>query len=530
MKRLYLSMLCVVLVLLLASPGFAEELQTDEEEILLAQEQSDSGTEEIQLEISAPEAEASENRALQLDVSEEIFEEAQSVCEPTLTGEDDSGPSEEPAQGEEEAPPILGEAMNPVTISVRKNAKKTVYLEVPYVLNAKGGIKSVKSSASGVAKASEDGTLALKKKGSAILTIKTDSGKTFKLTLTVKSAPAPTKVEVNTDKSGRMTLSWSGTEYATRYLVQLSKDQKSWTDCKVLPAENTSLDISDIVTGETWFRVVAVLGDHFGGTGKAISVLNPPSGVRVICEESYKLGPTDNMNVVWNACCGATGYEVYSAKLPSAKFKLIGTTKKTWYPVTRNKTRLYAFRVKPVYKALDLPMSDPVTLWSDMQDNVLPPSDLSSKTGILLLVNKKAQVVTAYVKDADGKYTIPLRHMICSTGKTYDRTKNGTYTLKARKGEWYKYPSGCYIRWPSIYRSGYYFHSVLYKSKKKIYTGTIEKLGTRQSQGCIRLKVRDAKWVYKNCPEGTTVYICDGKKLSQLKEAITPRYVSVKGF
>ena len=161
---------------------------------------------------------------------------------------------------------------------------------------------------------------------------------------------------------------------------------------------------------------------------------------------------------------------------------------------------------------------------------MLPPASLTSSTGIILVVNKKAQVVTAYVQDADGKYTIPLRHMICSSGKDYDRTKNGTFKLKARKGEWYKYPSGCYIRWPSIYRDGYYFHSVLYRSKSSIYTSTIDKLGTRQSLGCIRLKVSEAEWIYKNCPEGTAVYICDGKALNNLKKALKPRNVKVSGF
>jgi len=233
------------------------------------------------------------------------------------------------------------------------------------------------------------------------------------------------------------------------------------------------------------------------------------------------------MNVVWNRCPGATAYEVYHTTLPSENYTLIGTTDQTWFAVSRSATRLDSYRVKAVFRDVDMPMSEPVNLWTGMQENVLPPSHLTSSSGIILLVNKKAQVVTAYVKDANGDYTIPLRHMICSSGKNYDRTRNGTYTLKSRRGEWYRYPSGCYIRWPSIYRSGYYFHSPLYRSSKKLMGSTVDKLGTRQSLGCIRLKVRDAEWIYKNCPAGTTVYICDGHHRDELKRAIRPQDVSI---
>ena len=181
---------------------------------------------------------------------------------------------------------------------------------------------------------------------------------------------------------------------------------------------------------------------------------------------------------------------------------------------------------------IELPMSAPVTLWSGMKENVLPPDDLTSSTGIILLVNKKAQVVTAYVQDAAGAYTIPLRHMICSTGRTYERTRNGTYQLQGKHGEWYTYPgpSGDTIRWPSVYRSGYYFHSPLYDRDHTIRSSTVRRLGKRASAGCVRLKSNDAEWVYKHCPNGTRVVIVDGKSIKALNEALKPRTVKVKGF
>ena len=433
------------------------------------------------------------------------------------------------AGADDEASPLPEEPLSAQVVKVTKSASKSVYLGVPGILDVKGGIKSVTSSAKKVATASKDGTLTLLKAGKAKLTITTKQKKKFTVTLTVNPVPAPTGAKV-TAKGGSMKLSWIAAPYATGYLVQWSNDGKAWSDFRQLPSATTSLDITAAVTGPIWFRVTAILGADLGGTSEKLPLLAPLTGVGVICQETYYNGPTDKLNVVWDPCGGAEHYEIYHTVLPSQDYALIGTTTENWYPFTRSKTGLDAFKVRPVSDIVDLPASDPVTLWTGYQDNVLPPDKLTSSTGIILVVNKKAQVVTAYVQDAQGKYTIPLRHMICSSGKVYDRTKNGTYVLKARKGEWYQYPGGYYIRWPSIYRDGYYFHSPLYNPRKSLSGGTVDKLGTRQSLGCIRLKVKDADWVYHNCPKGTAVYICDGAKKANLLKALKPKDVKVKGF
>ena len=436
----------------------------------------------------------------------------------------------EPVDAQPETPSYLGDAITAKTIKVSKNLSKTVYMGIPYALSVTGGIKKVKTSASKIAKGAKDGTLTLKKPGKAKLTITTRKGKKFVLTLTVKDTPAPTSPKV-TYKSGKFKLKWTKAKYATGYLIQYRPAGGEWTDYKAVSKSKTSATVTDAVTGTMDLRVVAILGDALGGESDAVSVLGAVTNVKVICEEEYTYGPTDHLNVTWKASVGATGYEVYRATLPSDSYKKIGETTKTWYADTRDPDKLYAYKVKPVHEGIeDLPESEPVTLWSGMIDNVRPPKDMKSDTGIILLVNKKAQVVTAYIKDADGKYTLPLRQMICSTGATYSRTRNGEYTLGQRGGEWYRYPSGVYIRWPSTYRSGYYFHSPLYSASKSVMGYTVRQLGSRASAGCVRLKVRDADWVFHHCPAGTTVYICDGKELTKLKDALKPKDVEVNGF
>lgn len=51
------------------------------------------------------------------------------------------------------------------------------------------------------------------------------------------------------------------------------------------------------------------------------------------------------------------------------------------------------------------------------------------------------------------------------------------------------------------------FHSVPYQKKDKstLEWWEYDKLGTKASLGCVRLKVEDAKWIYDNCIPGTKV-------------------------
>ena len=49
--------------------------------------------------------------------------------------------------------------------------------------------------------------------------------------------------------------------------------------------------------------------------------------------------------------------------------------------------------------------------------------------------------------------------------------------------------------------------------KDSLETEEFNKLGTAASMGCVRLPVEDAKWIFDNCPSGTTVHIYDSEEL-----------------
>lgn len=124
-------------------------------------------------------------------------------------------------------------------------------------------------------------------------------------------------------------------------------------------------------------------------------------------------------------------------------------------------------------------------------------------------VNRTANCVTVYTYDEKGKYTVPVRAMVCSTGLN-NATITGDYTIGI-KTEWLFLVGDVFGRYISGISGDYLFHSVPYYTlnEQDLEVEEFNKLGEPASQGCVRLAVSDAKWIYDNCPTGTNVSIYD---------------------
>lgn len=119
-------------------------------------------------------------------------------------------------------------------------------------------------------------------------------------------------------------------------------------------------------------------------------------------------------------------------------------------------------------------------------------------------VNNGANVVTIYKKDSKGNYNTPVKAMICSIG---DATpEKGIYKM-SDKYTWRLLQGDVYGQYAYRITGHILFHSVPYESQDKstLEWWEYDKLGTKASLGCIRLKVEDAKWIYDNCVPGTQV-------------------------
>ena len=106
-------------------------------------------------------------------------------------------------------------------------------------------------------------------------------------------------------------------------------------------------------------------------------------------------------------------------------------------------------------------------------------------------------------------YEGKLHTFICSTGKDDTPTPIGIYQAQGKTGEeWYWFKGfHCYARWAYRILNGILFHSITYDDKKHAQMSE-DSLGHKAaSHGCVRLRVKDAKWIYFNCPEGTTVVV-----------------------
>ena len=128
----------------------------------------------------------------------------------------------------------------------------------------------------------------------------------------------------------------------------------------------------------------------------------------------------------------------------------------------------------------------------------------------LLAVNREAGVVTVYASDNDPenpRYTVPYLAMVCSGGPD---TPTGVYNTPVSY-DWRLLSGPCYGQYATRIWDAYLFHSVPYYTQHKDDLEYVEfnKLGTQASLGCIRLMVVDVKWIYDNCPIGTTVVIYD---------------------
>lgn len=133
------------------------------------------------------------------------------------------------------------------------------------------------------------------------------------------------------------------------------------------------------------------------------------------------------------------------------------------------------------------------------------PEYIAEPERLSIDVDVSMQTVKVY---QDGEV---IREMVASTGVEGHETPLGTFEVQNR-GLWFfnaKYGQGAKY-WVSFKDWGIYlFHSLAMDENGEIIEEEAEKLGQPASHGCIRLQVEDAKWIYDNIPEGTTVFIHD---------------------
>ena len=165
----------------------------------------------------------------------------------------------------------------------------------------------------------------------------------------------------------------------------------------------------------------------------------------------------------------------------------------------------YTYHIVATDKSGNTSKGQEVTL--TIEKGQIEQSTETSANPYYIKINRALNCVTIYKADSNGKYTIPVKAMVCSTGTA---TPVGVFNT-TDKYTWRLLEGNVYGQYATRIVDHILFHSVPYytQDKSDLEYEEYNKLGEEASLGCIRLSVEDCKWIYDNCPKGTTVEIYD---------------------
>ena len=127
-----------------------------------------------------------------------------------------------------------------------------------------------------------------------------------------------------------------------------------------------------------------------------------------------------------------------------------------------------------------------------------------------LRVNRTKCQITVLAKDGSNGWIIPVKSITCSVGNPITLTPAGTFYI-GDQDRWHILMGPSWGQWTSHVVNGIFIHSVAGnpKSQYNLSASDYNMLGMPASHGCIRVCVRDAKWIYDNTGRGTMVTIGD---------------------
>jgi peptidoglycan hydrolase-like protein with peptidoglycan-binding domain len=102
-----------------------------------------------------------------------------------------------------------------------------------------------------------------------------------------------------------------------------------------------------------------------------------------------------------------------------------------------------------------------------------------------------------------------IRSFICSTGLG-DSTPRGVFTNTGPGNRWHYFKKFmCWAQYAYYIEGDIMFHSVIYSAQNEntLRYSSLFMLGRKASHGCVRLNVKDARWIYQNCKKGTVITI-----------------------
>lgn len=226
----------------------------------------------------------------------------------------------------------------------------------------------------------------------------------------------------------------------------------------------------------------------------------------------------------WLVVDGATSYKVYRSTSKDGTYKYIYTTSNTYMiNYSANSGTKYYYKVKAIGK--DTSANSAFSKIKYITTTAATPESKIPAKKYSITVNYQTNTVNVYTYDKDGKYSVPVKAMICSTGDATPHS--GKYSL-ASTSKW---------NWQPLFGNvnGHYvvqitgnilFHSVPYTAygdPASLEYWEFDKLGTAASMGCVRLQVKDARWIYEHKSDIKAVRFYASDNPGPLGQPVAPK-------
>ena len=347
----------------------------------------------------------------------------------------------------------------------------------------------------------------------------------------------------------KIRLNWNKVSGATGYKVYRSTSPNG-TYTRIATLKGTTYTDAKCSCGVLYYYKVKAYRKvknkvYEGSTSEAVEKRTGPKKIQFTSTSAKYT----TVSLKWKKSTGAQGYELYRSTSKLGEYELIKTFTKqsilSYKDTGLVKHQNYFYKIRPyrvvsgvkVYGNFSDIYSKPKTGWHykngerfyyNEKGKIVKDvrSIIGKQSQYYIKVNKKRCVTTIYAKDpATGEFNTPVVSFICSPG---DPTPVGKFSI-TRKYRWKWLVGPSWGQWSCRYTSGKLFHTVYYlkeNNANSLGVGAFNRLGTRESHGCIRLLAKDAKWMYDNCSVGTGVYIYESSTSGPFGKPSAPKLPS----
>ena len=178
--------------------------------------------------------------------------------------------------------------------------------------------------------------------------------------------------------------------------------------------------------------------------------------------------------------------------------KLMSLAFDGWYKVLTDDYKVAYIDSRYVY--FDSKYSNPM-----LESGMLKNRNIS--TDYIVIVNQSTQNMLVYKKDTADSYEQVINSPV-STGADSTPTPNGWFTTKKLRGALgYASKYQFYMPYYVQLKGGYLIHGLPLDKSKQVPQELMDKLGEKDSHGCVRLRTDLAKYIYNNVKENNLVII-----------------------